>query len=68
MFQHQDVLDVDYDDDADVYDHISPSWWLEQESSKYMLTILVHKDNKDISSNPTRLPPGDTREVIRKNK
>ena len=28
---------------------------------KYILTILVHKDNKDISTSPTRLPAGDTR-------
>ena len=28
----------------------------------------MHKDNKDISSKSTRLPPGDTREVVRKNR
>ncbi len=67
MSQHQDVLGVYYDDEADVYNHISPSWWLEHESSKYMLTIFVHKDNKHILSNPTRLPPG-MREVICKEK
>ena len=34
-----------------------------------MLTIFVHKDNKDISSNhPTTLPAGDTRKTIRANK
>jgi hypothetical protein len=68
MSQHQEVVGVDYDDKADVYKHISPSWWLEQESSKYMLAIFVHKDNKDISAMPTRLPPGDTREEICKEK
>ena len=29
---------------------------------------LVHKDNKDISSTPTRLPPGDSRKEARKKK
>jgi hypothetical protein len=33
-----------------------------------MLAIFVHKDNKDISSMPTKLPPGNTREAIRKEK
>jgi hypothetical protein len=33
-----------------------------------MLTIFVHKDNKDISSNPTALPAGDTRKSICANK
>ena len=47
---------------------IADSWWLEHELCKYMLTIFVHKDNKDISSNPTALPAGDTRKSIRANK
>ncbi len=68
MFQHQKVVGVNYYDEADVYKHIAPSWWLEHESSKYMLAIFVHKDNKDISSMPTRLPPGDTREIVREEK
>jgi hypothetical protein len=33
-----------------------------------MLTIFVHKDNKDISSNPTALPVGGTRKELRENK
>jgi hypothetical protein len=33
-----------------------------------MLAIFVHKDNKDILSMPTRLPPGDMREEICKEK
>jgi hypothetical protein len=68
MSQHQDVLGVDYDNDVDIYNYRSPLWWLEHESSKYMLAIFVHKDNKDILSNPMRLPPGDTQEVVCKNK
>jgi hypothetical protein len=68
MSQHQEVVGVDYDGEADVYKHISPLWWLEHESSKYMLAIFVHKDIKDISFMPTRLPPGDTREEICKEK
>jgi hypothetical protein len=33
-----------------------------------MLAIFIHKDNKDILSMPTRLPPGDTREEVCKGK
>jgi len=46
-------------------EHVPRQWWLEHELCKYILTILVHKDNKDISSTPTRLPPGDSRKDAR---
>lgn len=49
-------------------DHVPPNWWLEHEACKYILSIFVHKDNKDISSTPTRLPPGDSRKEARKKK
>lgn len=49
-------------------EQIPSSWWLEHESCKYMLAILVHKNNKDISSNPITLPAGATQNVIRKNR
>jgi hypothetical protein len=68
MSQHQDVVGIDYDDEADVYKHISPLFWLEHKLSKYMLAIFVHKDNNEILSMPTRLPPGDMQEVICKEK
>ncbi len=47
---------------------VSESWWLEHESYKYMLAILVHNDKKDILSNPITLPPCSTQSVTRKNK
>jgi hypothetical protein len=59
---------VDYNDNKSIWGQISITWWLKHESCKYMLAILVHKDNKDISSNPTKLPPGDTRKEVRKKK
>ena len=49
-------------------EHVPRQWWLEHELCKYILTILVHKDNKDISSSPTRLPPGDSCKDARKKK
>ena len=59
---------MDYDDIQSVMAHVPNQWWLEHELCKYILTILVHKDNKDISSTPTRLPPGDSRKDARKKK
>ncbi len=64
----QDVPGVDYSDYASIMAQIAESWWLEHETCKYMLTIFVHKDNKDISSNPTALPAGGTRKELRENK
>jgi len=38
------------------------------ESCKYILSVLVHKDNKDLSMRPAKQPPGPTRAVVRENK
>jgi hypothetical protein len=51
---------IDYQDNASILAQIFKTWWLEHESCKYMLVILVHKDKKYISLIPTKLPPGDT--------
>ena len=59
---------VDYDDIQSVMAHVPNQWWLEHELCKYILTVLVHKDNKDLSSSPTRLPAGDTRANAREKK
>jgi hypothetical protein len=47
---------------------IPHDWWLADESCKYILSVLVHKDNKDISTKPTKQPPGPPRTVVRENK
>jgi hypothetical protein len=67
LFSLQDIPGIDYQDNASIMAQISESWWLKHESCKHMLAILVYKDNKEILSNPTKLPPGDTRRVPRKN-
>ncbi len=59
---YPNVPGVDYNDKDLVMSQVMPSWWLEHDSCKYMLTIFVQKDNKDLSLQPTTLPPGDTRE------
>jgi hypothetical protein len=56
---------LDYDDPVAVNAEIPHSWWLEHDSCKYILSVLVHKDNKDISTRPATLPPGPTRTAMR---
>jgi hypothetical protein len=52
---------VDYDDDYAVWAKIPEGWWLNHDVCKYILSCLVHKDNKDISTKPTQQPPGHSR-------
>mgnify|MGYP006195510059 FL=1 len=49
---------VDYDDDISVWANIPKGWWLNHDFCKYILSCLIHKDNKDISTKPTEQPPG----------
>jgi hypothetical protein len=49
---------VDYDDNASVWGNIPKGWWLNHDIYKYILSCLVHKDNKDIMTRPTQQPPG----------
>ena len=56
--QNPDCKDLDYDDPVAVAMQVPTNWWLEHVSCKYILSLLVHKDNKDISSQPAMLPAG----------
>ena len=58
--------DLDYDDPVAIATQIPPNWWLEHSSCKYILSVLVHKDNKDISTDPAQLPAGPKRIEVRK--
>ena len=51
-----------------MWEAIPDGWWLMSATCKFMLACLVHKDNKDISSRPTNLPPGRSRIAARKEK
>jgi hypothetical protein len=64
----QGKLGLNYDDPVAVNEEIPHSWWLADESCKYILSVLVHKDNKDISTKPTKQPPGPMRTAVRENK
>jgi hypothetical protein len=48
--------------------HIPEAWWLEGESCKWILAVLVHRDNPDVCSDLTSVAPGGTCATARKNK
>ncbi len=48
--------------------NVSNTWWLTHSSCQFMLSYVVHKDNKDIFANAADLPSGKTKEIARKNK
>jgi hypothetical protein len=64
-FSPQGIDRLNYDDPIAVAVEIPATWWLEHKSCKYVLSLLVHKDNKDISTKPTMLPPGPTLKMVR---
>ena len=64
----QGKLGLNYDDQVAVNEEIPHDWWLADKSCKYILSVLVHKDNKDISTKPTKQPPGPMRAAVRENK
>ena len=59
---------VDYDDDVSVWKNVPDGLWLNQGACKYILSCLVNKDNKDITTKPTHQPPGHSRVVARERK
>jgi hypothetical protein len=60
------VPGVDYQGNDSIMSQVLPLWWLKHDSCKFMLAIFVNKDNKDLSSQPTTLPPRDSRKSARK--
>ncbi len=59
---------VDYDNDVSVWQNIPDGWWLNHNACKYILSCLVHKDNKDVTTKPTHQPPGHSRVEARERK
>jgi hypothetical protein len=51
----------DNDDNVSIWQNIPIGWWLNHNVCKYILSCLVHKDNKDITTRPTQQPPGHSR-------
>ncbi len=58
---YPDVPGVDQDDNISVWVNIPEGWWLNHDICKYILSCLVHTENKDITTKPKMQPPGHTR-------
>ena len=52
---------VDYDNNISVWGKIPEGWWLNHDICMYILSCLIHKDNKDITTKPTHQLPGYSR-------
>ena len=65
MLHLQDKPSLDYNNPVAVNAEIPLGWWLRDNLCKYILLVFVHRDNKDISTRPLKLPPGPTRALVR---
>ena len=63
--KNSDRLGLNYDDPIAVNDEIPHNWWPVDDLCKYIVSVLVHKDNKDLSTRPAKQPPGPTRAAVR---
>ncbi len=59
---------VNYDNDVSVWQNIPDGWWLNHDACKYILSCLVHKHNKDITTKPMHQPPCHLRIEARERK
>jgi hypothetical protein len=59
------VVYVPSNNTEDQYAEVPEGWWLQHPSTYFLLAVLVHRCNPDITGDPTELAPGQTREVIR---
>jgi hypothetical protein len=59
------VEGVNYDHTESILEKVPDNWWLSHATCNFMLCCFVHKDNKDIFTHVTALPPGKTVAAIR---
>jgi hypothetical protein len=67
FFSLQNEDGLDYEDAIAVQAAIPETWWFTSLSCKFMLCCFVHKDCKDLSTQPTKLPAVHTRKEARAN-
>ena len=54
-------IGINYDNGISDWANIPDGWWLNHDVCKYIISCLVHKDNKDITTKSTHQPPGHSR-------
>ena len=57
---------VPSNDDENLILEIDDGWWLQSPNTHLLLAVLVHRSNPDIVADPTTVPIGPTREILRK--
>ena len=57
---------VPSNDDENLIAEVADGWWLQSTSTHLLLAVLVHRSNPDIIADPTTVPTGTTREILRK--
>ena len=56
---------VDYNHTESILEVVPDNWWLSHATCNFMLCCFVHKDNKDVFTHATALPPGRTVAAMR---
>ena len=57
---------VPSNDDENLIAEVADGWWLLSPNTHLLLAVLVHRSNPDIIADPTTVPTGTTREILRK--
>ena len=53
-------------DDEHLISEVPDGWWLLSPNTHLLLAVLVHRSNPDIVADPSNVPTGKTREILRK--
>ena len=53
-------------DDDHLIAEVPDGWWLLSPNTHLLLAVLVHRSNPDIVADPSNVPTGKTREILRK--
>ncbi len=57
---------VPSNDDETQLAEVEDGWWLQSSHTHLLLAVLVHRSNPDIIADPSAVPTGPTREILRK--
>ena len=57
---------VPSNDDENLIAEVADGWWLQSPNTHLLLAVLIHRSNNDIIADPTTVPTGTTREILRK--
>jgi hypothetical protein len=62
----QGTIYVPSNNDDELMLDVQDGWWLTNTTTNLLLAVLVHRCNPDVIADPTTVPTGATREILRK--